>query len=60
MSVVKDKAVFTHECDFCGSTVESLKVYDEWGVFWWLEGLNGSGSDYLAIWCGDCGPKHRK
>jgi hypothetical protein len=49
-----------HDCDFCGGLTEFKRVNDEWGVAHWLEGLNGAGSDYLATWCGPCGPRHRK
>jgi hypothetical protein len=48
------------DCDFCGGATSFIRVYDEWGVSSWLEGVNGCGSDYLAIWCGVCGPKHRE
>lgn len=49
------------DCDFCqGGVTEFKKVYDQFGQAWWLEGLNGSGSDHLATWCGQCGPKHRE
>lgn len=48
-----------NKCDFCQGETKSVKVYDSLGVFWWLEGVNGAGGDHLAIWCGDCGPKHR-
>jgi hypothetical protein len=47
-------------CDNCNTTVEFAKVYDQWGVGNWLEGVDGAGSDHLAIWCGTCGPIHRK
>ena len=46
-------------CDFCGEPSHFKRVFDQWGQGHWLEGLEGSGSDSLAIWCGDCGPKHR-
>jgi len=47
-------------CDFCAEPTKFVKVYDKWNVSWWLEGKDGCGSDHLAIWCGSCGPKHRK
>lgn len=46
-------------CDFCGENAFFKRVFDEFGVGHWLEGIDGAGSDHLAIWCGDCGPKHR-
>ena len=49
------------DCDFCKTNVEFVKVYDKWNVSNWLEAVDPkAGSDWLAIWCGDCGPKHRK
>ena len=47
-------------CDFCQATVYFSRKYDQFGHAHWLEGHHGSGSDHLAIWCGECGPKHRK
>jgi len=48
-------------CDFCPNKVVSVKVYDAWQVFWHLETVEpNAGSDYLATWCAECGPKHRK
>jgi len=54
------KTLTANDCDFCQGMTEFEVKYDQWGQSWWLEGLNGSGSDHLAIWCKDCGPKHRK
>lgn len=48
-----------NDCDFCKGITEFAVKSDSWGQAWWLEGLNGSGSDHLATWCGKCGPKHR-
>jgi hypothetical protein len=48
-----------HPCDFCDGTASFKTVFDRWGVSSWSEGLHGAGSDYLAIWCGGCGAKHR-
>lgn len=47
-------------CDFCGEPSHFRKVYDQFGIGNWLEGIDGAGSDAYAIWCGSCGPKHRK
>lgn len=47
-------------CDFCGTDTWSTKEYDQYGHSWWLKHQDGSGADHLAIWCKDCGPKHRK
>jgi len=60
--MIENKEVFIGtDCDFCqGGVTEFKKVYDQWAQSWWLEGLNGSGSDNLATWCKDCGPKHKK
>lgn len=46
-------------CDFCGENSFFERRYDQFGIGHWLVGVHGSGSDHLAIWCGDCGPKHR-
>lgn len=51
---------FTAPCDFCGADTYSVRQYDQWHVSHWLVPIDGSGSDHLAIWCKDCGPKHRK
>ena len=48
-----------YDCDYCDGSVVFRKVYDADGVRWWLECISGGGSDYLAIWCNNCGPKHR-
>jgi hypothetical protein len=51
------------DCDFCKGVAkfERKSHKDESvSVLWWLEGIDGSGSDHLAIWCGTCGPKHRE
>ena len=50
----------TGNCDFCNESANFRNVYDQWGIGHWLEGIDGAGSDWLAIWCGSCGPKHRK
>jgi len=46
---------FIYRCDHCGGATEFAKVYDQIGIGWWLEGLNGSGTNRLAVWCGACG-----
>lgn len=46
-------------CEFCGGLAEFERVESAPGAAWWLVGLNGSGSDYLATWCNTCGPKRR-
>lgn len=46
-------------CDFCQGTAWFTKEYDQFGIGNWLEGVDGDGSDHLAVWCRDCGPKHR-
>lgn len=59
--MIDNQKVFTEaDCDFCKGNTTFKKVYDDVGHAWWFEGLNGSGSDHLAIWCGKCGPKHRE
>lgn len=56
-----DIATFEDGCDFCGGTVVFARVYDDWKIFSRLEPVDPkAGSDYLATWCGSCGPKHRK
>ncbi len=47
-------------CDYCGVMTHSIRQYDQWHVSHWLIPIDGSGSDWLATWCKDCGPKHRK
>jgi len=47
-------------CDFCGDDVTFYRVTHE-GGFWSLAAFDANaGSDYLAIWCDSCGPKHRE
>jgi len=49
----------TYSCDFCKNPVMFHRVnygYTSWGL---QSNVTGSGSDYLAIWCEDCGPRHR-
>jgi hypothetical protein len=51
---------FTGQCDFCPSKVEFYRVTHD-GGFWSLASFEANaGSDYLAIWCASCGPKHRE
>lgn len=52
--------IFQAPCDFCNATTTARVVYDAWQAFSWLEPIDGSGSDHLAIWCQSCGPKHRE
>lgn len=47
-------------CDFCEGQAGFKDAYDKWGIRYGSEGVDGAGSDWVAIWCGDCGPKHRK
>ena len=56
--------LFTGYCDLCDgqypATVKFVKVYDEFNQSHWLEPLDPlSGSDAIAIWCGNCGPNHQ-
>ena len=51
---------FTTPCDFCGADTTSIKQYDQFKHSHWLVPIDGSGSDHLAIWCKDCGPKHKE
>lgn len=51
---------FTAPCDFCGAGCTSIQQYDQWQVSHWQVPIDGSGSDHLAVWCRDCGPKHRE
>ena len=59
--VIEDNKVieFIGPCDFCTAPVHFVRV--EYGYY--SHGLKamfeGAGSDYLAIWCEDCGPRHR-
>ncbi len=46
-----------HACDFCEAPAKFTRMVHE-GGFWNLSGLEGAGSDHLAIWCGACGPAH--
>lgn len=55
-----ERIVDSSPCDFCGSSVEFVTVWDQSYFSSWSEPtVPNSGSDYLAIWCADCGPKHR-
>lgn len=50
---------FTAECDFCPNGVEFRWEID--GPFRHsVASVPGSGSDYLATWCAECGPQHRR
>lgn len=47
----------TLPCDFCNQQVEFNTFGDP---FTYNEAaIEGAGSDHLAIWCHECGPKHR-
>ena len=50
----------TGSCDFCEEPAHFRDAYDQYGIGHWLEGIEGAGSDAYAVWCGQCGPKHRK
>lgn len=60
MSDVLTDHVTTLKCDECGDTAAFAKVLIEGGPFTMLQGIDGAGSDHLAIWCGACGPTHRR
>ncbi len=53
-------ALFVAPCDYCETDTTSIKQYDQFNHAHWLVPIDGSGSDHLAIWCRDCGPKHKK
>ena len=64
MSTLAPKHVWedavTYQCDFCKAPVVFHRVnygHISWGL---QSNVPGSGSDYLAIWCDQCGPQHRK
>lgn len=49
----------TSTCDFCGRTFTAHRTPIGPGPFTALTYPAGAGSDHLATWCADCGPRHR-
>ena len=61
---MNEEKLSLHTCDYCErpypALVKFVETYDQWGVSHWLTPVDPlSGSDHLATWCANCGPRHR-